>query len=68
MIEPKQRKSTRQNGDSESLYRHGLKNVVLEILRGLCVCSVSTTKNCFVMLSRLKIHIILFLDRLRRVA
>ena len=47
---------------------HGLKNVVYELLRSLCVCIVRVKINneeLFLMLSRLKIHIILFLDRLR---
>ena len=38
-------------------------NVIQELLRSLCVCLFSM-KNCFLMLSRLKIYIILFLNML----
>ena len=40
LSEPKRRKATSQNGDNESVYLHGLKNVVYELLRSLCVCIV----------------------------
>ena len=38
-------KTTSQNGDNESLYLHGLKNVVYELLRSLCVCIVCVKIN-----------------------
>ena len=61
-------KSTSQNGDSESLYRHGLKMGFCNyyVAYAFVVCVQINNEELFLMLSRLKIHIILFLDRLRR--
>ena len=44
-IEPNRGNATSQNGDNERLYLHGLKNVVLELLRSLCVCIVRVKIN-----------------------
>ena len=38
-------KTTSQSGDNESLYLHGLKNVVCELLRSICVCVVCVKIN-----------------------
>ena len=38
-------KTTSQNGDNDSLYLHGLKNVVWELLCSLCVYIVSVKIN-----------------------
>ena len=38
-------KTTSQNDDNESLYLHGLKNVIYELLRSLCVCIVCVKIN-----------------------
>ena len=38
-------KTTSQSGDSESLYLHGLKNVVYESLRSHCVCIMCVKIN-----------------------
>ena len=44
-IEPKRGNATSQNGDNERLYLNGLKNVVLELLRSLCICIVRVKIN-----------------------
>ena len=38
-------KTTSRNGDNESLYIHGLKHVVYELLRSQCVCIVCVKIN-----------------------
>ena len=44
-IEPKRGNATNQNGDNERLYLCGLKNVVYELLRSLCVGIVHAKIN-----------------------
>ena len=61
-----------QNGDNESLYLHVLKNVVknyyvaYNYIYAFVVCTKINNEELFLRLSRLKIHVLLFLDRLRR--
>ena len=60
---PKQQKSASRNGDNQSLYLHGLNNVVYNyyVAYAFVVCVKIDNEEFFLMLSCWKIHIILFL-------
>ena len=59
-----------QNGDNQIVYLHDFEQCCLDIMtqpiRLYSVCKHQQWRIVFLMLSRLKIHIILFLGRLRR--